>query len=51
VNIARARENDILAATIIHPWNEDLIGQDGVIGGKDWPELGERLEKILRTED
>jgi uncharacterized protein len=51
VNIRRAREAGMLAATIIHPWNEDLIGEDGVTGGKDWAELGERLGPILGTGD
>jgi hypothetical protein len=47
VNIARAREAGMLAATIIHPWNENLVEQDGVIGGRDWNELRERLEPHL----
>lgn len=48
VNIARAREHDIAAATIVHPWNEELVGNGGVIGGRDWPELRRRLEPLLR---
>jgi uncharacterized protein len=48
VNIERAREQGILAATIIHPWNEELIGRDGVIGGRTWAELRERLEPLLQ---
>lgn len=47
MNIARAREEGIVAATIIHPWNEDVVQQDGVIGARDWAELGERLAPIL----
>jgi len=59
VNLARARDEGITAATIIHPWNVDLIDSDtgsgtpsgvqagGVVGGKDWPELAERLEPVL----
>jgi hypothetical protein len=47
VNIARAHEEGIVAATIVHPWNEHLIG-DPAIGGKDWEELSERLEPVLR---
>jgi hypothetical protein len=47
VNIRRAREEGILAATLVHPWNEDLVGEDGVITGRDWPELRERLEPHL----
>lgn len=50
VNITRAREAGMLAATLIHPWNEDLIG-DGVVGGRDWKQLRTKLEPFLRTGD
>jgi uncharacterized protein len=43
VNIARAREAGMLVATIIHPWNEELAGQDGVMAAKDWYALRGRL--------
>jgi hypothetical protein len=35
------------AATIVHPWNADLVEAGRVVGGRDWPELRERLEPIL----
>ncbi len=41
VNITRAREHGILAATLIHPWNEALVNQDGVIGGEGLARTGE----------
>ncbi len=47
VNIAGAREHDILAASIEHPWNARLAGDDGVILARDWPSLRERLEPAL----
>jgi hypothetical protein len=47
VNIARAHEEGIVPATIVHPWNAHLIG-DPAIGGKDWRELAEKLEPVLR---
>jgi hypothetical protein len=47
VNIARAREHGILAATILHPWNEGLIEEDDVVGGHDWDELRANLEPFL----
>jgi hypothetical protein len=47
VNIARAREKGIVAATIIHPWNAGAVEQDGVIGAPDWHTLRERLEPVL----
>jgi hypothetical protein len=46
-NIERAREAGMVAATLLHPWNEDLAARDGVIGGRDWPELRERLAPVL----
>ena len=46
VNIAKAREQGIAAATIVHPWNERLA-EDGVVVGRDWPELRAKLEPIL----
>jgi len=47
VNIARARERGILAATIVHPWNEELVGEDDVVGGGDWAELERKLRPVL----
>jgi uncharacterized protein len=48
VNLAKAREEGMVAATLIHPWNEHLVGEDGVVAGKDWAELAERLEPTLK---
>jgi uncharacterized protein len=47
INIARAREAGIVAATIIHPWNEEIVERDGVIGARDWDGLRERLAPVL----
>jgi uncharacterized HAD superfamily protein len=47
VNISRARAAGIVAATIIHPWNEELSGENGVIGARDWHELKARLDPLL----
>jgi uncharacterized protein len=47
VNILRAREEGILGATIVHPWNRELVEADGVIGGADWHELRRKLEPLL----
>jgi uncharacterized HAD superfamily protein len=47
VNLVRAREAGIVAATILHPWNEDLAGEDGVIGARDWHELRAKLDPVL----
>ncbi len=48
VNIAKARAAGMVAATIIHPWNEELVDGDGVIGARDWPELEQRLAPVLQ---
>jgi len=47
INIRRALEADILPATILHPWNEEVAAEGGVITGRDWPELKDRLEPVL----
>ena len=47
VNIAKAKEAGIVAATIIHPWNEELVSRDGVIGARDWKQLRRELEPVL----
>lgn len=48
VNIRRAREEGMLAATVIHPWNEGLVGEDGVVGAKTWAELEPLVDEHLR---
>jgi uncharacterized protein len=47
VNITKAREAGIVPATILHPWNEELVERDGVIGARDWEGLREQLEPVL----
>jgi len=48
VNIRRALEVEILPATILHPWNEEVAAEGGVVAGRDWQELRERLEPALQ---
>ena len=40
----------MLAATIIHPWNVDLVTEDGVIGAPDWDALRERARPGARAD-
>jgi uncharacterized protein len=47
VNITRAIDAGIAAATIRHPWNTDVCEEEDVICGGDWPELAERLQPLL----
>jgi uncharacterized HAD superfamily protein len=43
VNLERAREVEILGATILHPWNRGFEEVDWVVTGEDWDELREAL--------
>jgi uncharacterized protein len=47
VNLERALDAGIAAATIVHPWNAELVASGRAIGGGDWFELRERLEPVL----
>jgi hypothetical protein len=47
VNLQRAVDQGIRAATIVHPWNEELVAEGLAIGGRDWQELREKLAPLL----
>jgi hypothetical protein len=47
VNIRRALEQNIVAATIAHPWNQDVCDEEPVICARDWPELERKLRPVL----
>jgi beta-phosphoglucomutase-like phosphatase (HAD superfamily) len=47
VNLERALDAGIAAATIVHPWNAELVETGRAIGGRDWFELRERLAPLL----
>ena len=47
VNIVRALDAGIAAATIRHPWNQDVCEDEDVICGADWPELARALDPLL----
>ena len=51
VNLKNAREQDILGATIIHPWNAELVAEDGIVGARDWRELRALLEPVFAARD
>jgi hypothetical protein len=34
-------------ATLVHPWNQELVERDGVIAADDWVGLRERLDPVL----
>jgi hypothetical protein len=46
VNLERALEEGMCAATLVHPWNADLCEEEhDVISGRDWPALAEALAR------
>ena len=47
VNLERALEHGIAAATIVHPWNAELVEAGRAIGARDWFELRHRLDPLL----
>jgi uncharacterized HAD superfamily protein len=47
VNLTKARDEGILGATLIHPWNEDLIDGRHIVGADDWAGLKKRLAPQL----
>lgn len=47
VNIQRAIEVGIAAATILHPWNEEVCETEDVVSAVTWAELAVELEPVL----
>jgi hypothetical protein len=47
VNLERALDAGIRAATIVHPWNRELVESGRAVGAHDWFELRERLAPLL----
>ena len=47
VNLERALDAGITAATLLHPWNRELCETEDVICAPDWPELAQRLAPVL----
>ncbi len=47
INLARAAGQGIAVATILHPWNQEICEEDGVLAARDWQELEMLLEPLL----
>ena len=47
VNLQRAIEEGIRAATLLHPWNRELVEEEDVIAAGDWPSLERELAPFL----
>ena len=37
----------IIDLSHVHPWNEEMVSRDGVIGARDWKQLRRELEPLL----
>jgi uncharacterized HAD superfamily protein len=46
-NLQAALEHTIAAATIRHPWNEEVCDTEDVVCAKDWAELAAKLTPLL----
>jgi uncharacterized protein len=47
VNLTRALEAGIIGATLVHPWNRDLVEEEDVVAAGDWDELERKLQRFL----
>jgi FMN phosphatase YigB (HAD superfamily) len=48
VNLRGAIDAGITAATLLHPWNRDLVEEEDVVAADDWPGLERELAPFLR---
>jgi uncharacterized protein len=48
LNLTQAADQGIVAATIVHPWNAELVRSGAAIGGRNWRELRKLLDPVLR---
>jgi uncharacterized HAD superfamily protein len=49
VNLIRAQEAGIIPATIVHPWNRELVEDEDIVGAEDWPALERALEPVIES--
>jgi uncharacterized protein len=47
VNLIKAKRAGMVAATLIHPWNEDVVAAGDAIGAVSWEELRAKLAPVL----
>ena len=48
MNLERALDAGITAATLLHPWNRELCQTEDVISAPDWPGLAQKLDRVSR---
>ncbi|HEU4976842.1 MAG TPA: hypothetical protein VFT50_17260 [Baekduia sp.] len=49
-NLQAAMDRGITAATLLHPWNQDLCDTEDVVCARDWAGLAARLDPLLGGE-
>ena len=47
VNLIKAKKAGIVGATLIHPWNEEIVAAGDAIGAPSWHELRAKLDPVL----
>jgi uncharacterized protein len=47
VNLSKALAAGMTAATLLHPWNEDICDEEDIVCAPDWPSLRARLRPLL----
>ncbi|MGA2164023.1 MAG: hypothetical protein ABSH36_06090, partial [Solirubrobacteraceae bacterium] len=47
LSIGGALEHGIVAATLVHPWNEEVCEEEDVICARDWRELARLLAPVV----
>ena len=47
VNLIKAKKAGIVGATLIHPWNEEVVAAGDAIGAPSWHELRVKLSSVL----
>ncbi len=46
-NLRRAVDAGLTAATILHPWNEEVVEEEGILAASDWVTLATKLDELL----
>lgn len=46
-DLRSAAELGIAVAAILHPWNEEVCEEEGLLAVSDWTELGDALQPVL----
>jgi hypothetical protein len=46
-NLSAALEHGMRAATLVHPWNRDILEEEDILAAADWTELARLLEPLL----